>query len=286
MHPTLFELPWGGTANAYGTLILLGTLASMPGVWWDAGRRGVAADRRASFFVDFYLALALGAFVGGRLLHVLTMPREYVDDPMRVFVSDGTGFVFFGSLLAIVASWAWLARRHGVSFATLCDLAATWMALGHGFGRLGCFFAGCCWGAPGPTPPAMSFGPESIVALSEGAPLVDGATVPLHPVQLYESIGLFVLAAVLIAIRCLRGVEPRWRQASRYALGYGLLRLLTEMFRGDASRGLAWTWSSPTLAELLGLPPAQPLLLSSSQAMALVLVLVGVLGLRRTRPRA
>ncbi|MBX7078940.1 MAG: prolipoprotein diacylglyceryl transferase [Nannocystaceae bacterium] len=286
MHPTLFSLPWGGTANAYGTLILLGTLASMPGLWWDAGRRGIAPDKRASFFVDFYLALALGAYVGGRLLHVLTVPGAYLAEPWRLLVADGTGFVFFGSLLAIVGSWVWLSRRYAVPLSTLFDLAATWMALGHGFGRLGCFFAGCCWGAPTDAATGMQFPADSMVALHHGAAMDGEHTVPLHPVQLYEAIGLFVIAAWLVRTRLRRGVEAPYRQASRYALAYGVLRFATEMLRGDDSRGLLLSLPLPPLARLLHVPATQPLLLSSSQLLAAALVAVGIWGLRRTRSAA
>jgi phosphatidylglycerol---prolipoprotein diacylglyceryl transferase len=283
VHPILFELPWGGTANAYGTLIMLGTLASMPGLWWDLRRRGIAPGREFSFFVDFYLALALGAFVGGRVLHVLTVPAEYLADPLRVLVLDGTGFVFFGSLLAIVGSWILLARRYHTRFATMCDLAATWMALGHGFGRLGCWYAGCCWGAPTDAPWGVSFGPESMVVLHQGAAMHGDHTVPLQPVQLVEAIGLFAIAAALAILRVRRGIEPPWRQASRYAIAYGVLRLFTEMLRGDASRGFLLRIELPPLAALLGVPAAQPLLLSSAQLLAIVLIVLGVVGGRRAR---
>lgn len=281
MHPVLFELPWGGHANAYGTLILLGAIATIPGVWWDAKRRGVGAPEHLSFLVDFYLAIALGAYVGGRLLHVLTVPAEYVADPSRVFVSDGTGFVFFGSLGAIVASWVWIARRHRTLFSTLCDLAATWMPLGHAFGRLGCFFAGCCWGAPTESRWGVEFGPDAIVTLVDGAPIVDGHTVPLIPVQAIEATGLFVLAAALVALRVRRGPEPRWRQAGRYALGYGVLRFAMEAMRGDTTRGFAFEIPGGALAEWLGMAPTQALVLSWSQVVAAGLVVLGAVALRR-----
>lgn len=283
MHPVLFDFPWGGHANAYGTLILIGALASAPGVWWDAKRRGIGGTERLSFFVDFYLALALGAFVGGRLLHVLTVPSEYVADPSRVLVSDGTGFVFFGSLAAIVGSWLWLARRHNTQFSTLCDLAATWMALGHGFGRLGCLFAGCCWGAPTTRGFGVTFGPDSIVAAVAGAPMDGGNTVPLLPVQGFEALGLFVLAAILITRRIRRGPERALLQASRYALGYGVLRFVMEAIRGDDTRGFLLELPGGAVAQWLGMAPSHPLLLSWSQVVALGLVALGGFGLRRLR---
>lgn len=283
MHPVLFELPWGGTANAYGTLILIGGLSSIPGAWWDAKQRGIGGNQLLSFIVDFYLAVTLGAFLGGRLLHVLTVPSEYLANPMRVLVSDGTGFVFFGSLAAIVAAWAWVARRHGTAFSTVCDLAATWMALGHAFGRLGCLFAGCCWGAPTDAGFGVHFGPESVVALVQGAPMHGDHTVALVPIQAIEAGGLFLIAAVLALVRVRRGPEAPWRQASRYAIGYGLLRSATDSLRGDESRGFVFEVPGGALAELFGMAPTQPMLLSVSQLVAIGLVIAGIVGLRRNR---
>jgi phosphatidylglycerol:prolipoprotein diacylglycerol transferase len=282
MHPVLFELPWG-TANAYGTLILLGGCSTLPGVIWDARRRGIGGGKVASFVIDFYLVLILGAAVGGRVLHILTVPGDYLEDPSRLVSMSDSGFVFFGSLLFIFGGWVWLARRYGTKLSTIADLGATWMALGHGFGRLGCLMAGCCWGAPTPSAWGVEFPAESVVYLSDPALRTGEHTVALHPVAAYEAAGLFVLLLVLVAIRIRRGIEAPWRQASRYAAGYGGLRAITEIFRADGSRGFVFEATAPWLSSLLGLPADHPVALSISQLTALLLVAVGVYGLRRSR---
>jgi phosphatidylglycerol:prolipoprotein diacylglycerol transferase len=282
MQPQLFELG-GFSANAYGTLILVGGFIALWGVRWDARNRGIAKGQLTSFIVDFYLVLIVGAFVGGRILHVLTVPGVYAADPGKLFAVDSTGFVFFGSLLALFAGWVWLSRRYAIAFADLTDLALTWMGLGHAFGRLGCYMAGCCWGGATDGPTGVRFPDEAIVWLVEPS-LREGAhTVSLHPTQLYESIGLLVLFAVLLAFRLRRGIEPPWRQASRYALGYGVLRFIVELFRGDATRGFVFEVRSPALADALAVPALQPLVLSISQALALAIAALGVYGLRASR---
>jgi prolipoprotein diacylglyceryltransferase len=133
----------------------------------------------------------------------------------------------------------------------------------------------------------VRFGPDSLAVLTGGAPIVGRGdsltTLPLHPTQLYEAIGLLVLLAMTWGIRIRVGVERPWRMASRYALGYGLLRASVEVFRGDLSRGFLIEWSSPTLAGLLSLPPDHPLALSISQVTALVMVALGAWGLWKTR---
>ena len=143
--------------------------------------------------------------------------------------------------------------------------------------------AGCCWGAPTDAAVGVSL-PEASVAYLRDPGLHAGAgTVPLHPVAAYEATGLFVLLAVLLAIRVRNGVEAPWRQASRYALGYGAVRACTEVFRGDASRGFVFELTAPGLAPSLGLPADHPIALSISQLVALGLVIVGIYGLRTTR---
>ena len=142
--------------------------------------------------------------------------------------------------------------------------------------------AGCCWGAPTDGAWSLSFGPDSVAYLAGEVPHAGDHTVPLHPAQLYESLGLLTLFVVLLMIRRRRGVEAPWRAAYRYLVGYGLLRLSTEVFRGDPSRGLLLELRSDTLAGWLGLPADQALLLSVSQAIALAMLVVGVIGLRRS----
>lgn len=282
MHPVLLEIPGWGPINAYGTLILLGGLLAMPGLYWELKSRGLGSGRTGTMLLDLYLVLIFGAAVGGRVLHILTAPGPYLDDPSRVVSPDVTGFVFFGSMLAIIGGFHWIARRYGTTFAQVCDAGATWMPLGHALGRMGCLMAGCCWGAPTTVPWSLRFGPASVAYGAGEVPRLGDHTVPLHPTQLYEGVGLLALFVVLLVIRRRRGIEPAWRQGSRYLLGYGLLRLTVEIFRGDPSRGLLLELRASTLAGWLGLPPDQPLLLSVSQAIALIMVIVGIWGLRRT----
>ncbi|MCH9681597.1 MAG: prolipoprotein diacylglyceryl transferase [Deltaproteobacteria bacterium] len=282
MNPVLFELPGLGPFNAYGTLILLGGAIAMPGAYWELRQRGMGRERPGTMLLDLYLVLIFGAAIGGRVLHVLTAPGPYIDDPSRLWALDTTGFVFFGSMLAIVGGFAWLARRYETRFSEVCDAGATWMPLGHAFGRVGCLMAGCCWGAPTHVAWSIRFDAEAVAYGAGEVARVGGHTVPLHPTQLYEAGGLALLFIVLVWIRRQRGVETPWRQASRYALGYGLLRFTVEMFRGDPSRGMVFDLPIPPVARALGLAADQPLLLSVSQLIALGMVVLGVWGLRRT----
>jgi phosphatidylglycerol:prolipoprotein diacylglycerol transferase len=138
-------------------------------------------------------------------------------------------------------------RRHAMGFLAHADTLIPSVALGHFFGRLGCFSAGCCWGdvTHGHLPWAVHFPPESLAyqtfagRASPGAFLAAdrSATLPLHPTQLYESfgeLGLFLLLVLLVRPR-------KWfhgQVLATWLLLYAVLRTVVESFRGDVERGV------------------------------------------------
>jgi len=66
------------------------------------------------------------------------------------------------------------------------------LALGHGFGRIGCFSAGCCYGRVCSLPWGVNFHNEyshELTGITQG--------IPLHPTQLYEAILNFLNFFVL-----------------------------------------------------------------------------------------
>ncbi len=276
MHPILFELPWF-RATSYGTLILLGVLATVPGIAWDARTRGLPR----LFVADFYIVLVVGAIVGGRVAFLLASP-----DPApswdRAVALGGGGFVFYGSLGATVLGFLWLAKRYHTNVSTICDVLFTWLALGHAFGRLGCFYAGCCYGATSTTHVGVHFPEHSPAWADPAVERLASTTCALHPVQLYEASGLLVLLAIMLAFRR-RGLEGPWLQSARWALGYGTLRLVTEAFRGDSVRGQLMALTCPPLAEALGLPRQHALGVSPSQVVSVVLIGLGTWGLVRRK---
>jgi phosphatidylglycerol---prolipoprotein diacylglyceryl transferase len=62
-----------------------------------------------------------------------------------------------------------------------------------------------------------------------------GTTLPLHPTQLYESIGQLVLFALLIVARRYRRFQGE--VFALWLMAYALLRTTVETFRGDLERG-------------------------------------------------
>jgi phosphatidylglycerol---prolipoprotein diacylglyceryl transferase len=198
------------------------------------------------------LAIA-GGIVGATLLDVAVNLRRYLETPWP------PGMVFFGGLAGGAIASLLFIWRFRVPLGPLADAAAPSLALGHAVGRIGCLLAGCCYGrrVSGPWP-GLVFGDERApaTALSLGVH-------PLHPVQLYEAAGLTVLMLALLLAR--RWRRLRGRVFPLYLVGYGALRLCTELGRGDPQRGAVGP-------------------LSTSQLIALCAIVVGAVGLGWRRP--
>ncbi len=232
MHPILFEIPKIDFGNwvlgpipirMYGLMIGIGFLISMYLASRQARKEGLDPDR----ILDMGVYLLLAAIVGSRILYVLTNLQEFTRNPLDAFAIWKGGLVFYGGLLAAVPVGIWYVRRHKLPVWKTADIMAPYIALGHGFGRLGCFFAGCCFGAPCSGPFCITFSdPHSLAPLG----------VPLVPTQLIESGGEFLIFGLLLLVRRFRKYDGQvfWF----YPLFYAVLRFIIEFYRGDVVRGL------------------------------------------------
>ncbi len=106
-----------------------------------AKRVGVAPET----VMDLIFFSVVAGIVGGRLAYILVNFGDFLDHPMALILSR-TGFVFLGSVTASLGVITYIVYKRKLNFWTLTDVLITAVPLGHVFGRLGCFFAGCCHG--------------------------------------------------------------------------------------------------------------------------------------------
>lgn len=152
------------------------------------------------------------------------------------------GLTFYGGFLAAVAGSWWLFRRDRFPFWKGVDMGGMMVPIGLGFGRMGCFLAGCCFGQPSELPWGVSFPAFSPASEAQAmAGLLEGKQLPslhVHPTQLYEAATAFAIAAF-----CILFVHGRKRydgQVFAVFLGvYGGARFLLELWRADERGGLA-----------------------------------------------
>lgn len=220
MHPIAFSIG-DFSIHSYGLMAAIAFLTWVFVLLRRAQRFDISRDA----LVDVIFWSSLSATVGARALYVVANLDQF-DSPGEWFAFRDGGLVFYGGLIGGLLAATVMFRRHKLPFYLMMDLAASTIPLGHGISRIGCFFAGCCYGAETNLPWAVTF-----VAEGSSAPLGK----PLHPTQLYEvgwELGLFAL---------LSWYFPRRRFDGQVMLGYlvlyATLRSINELFRADATRG-------------------------------------------------
>jgi phosphatidylglycerol:prolipoprotein diacylglycerol transferase len=117
---------------------------------------------------------------------------------------------------------AYYLKKHCLPLWKTTDVFAPSLAVGQSLGRIGCFFAGCCYGKVCDLPWAITFtDPKSLAPTGT----------PLHPTQLYEALATFMIFLVLLQMG--RGKKFDGQVTWMYVLLYSISRIATEQFRGD-----------------------------------------------------
>ncbi len=145
----------------------------------------------------------------------------------------------FGALPAVLLLTHFLVpKKRGYELEVL-DGMIPGMALAHAFGRLGCFFGGCCYGKATDSALGVVFPVGSPAA--KALPSASGTgSVPVLPTQLFESVfELLLFGVMMLLLRRLRG-----RVTEIYAVFYGIFRFGMEFLRGD-DRGASGLFLSP-----------------------------------------
>jgi phosphatidylglycerol:prolipoprotein diacylglycerol transferase len=242
MHPILFEIG-GFPVYTYGVLLAAAYLLGLQFALMRAKRRGLDPNR----VMDLGIWIIVSALAGAKLLLLVVEWDTYGRNPRELLTLVRSGGVFYGGLIAAVSVALWYLWRHKMPVWEVTDVFAPGIALGHVVGRLGCLFAGCCFGKPTSVPWAITFHNE-YAAANVGTPL----NVPLHPTQLYEAGAELLILLFLLAIER-RGRPFAGRTFWGYLLLYGISRFIIEFFRGD-SRGTIGMFSTSQFVSLLIVP--------------------------------
>lgn len=173
----------------------------------------------------------VGAVIGAKILWLSTVWPAFIADIPCLFTQTNVflqkyvsgGYVFYGGLYgALAAVWLYC-RTQNLSFWGLMRCLMPIVPLFHGFGRLGCFCMGCCYGCP-----SERFG----ISFSRSFVAPNG--IPLLPVQLMEAGCEFLLFVVLAKM-----AQKHCSGKNMFCLwffSYGLLRFVLEFFRADDYR--------------------------------------------------
>jgi phosphatidylglycerol:prolipoprotein diacylglycerol transferase len=299
VFPVLATLRFGGRQiglHTYGVLIAVGLACGIAIAYQEAKRQKLDGGR----ILDLAFWLIVVGLLGARVAYVAINADDFVgicagsgvpgrgargiwsDCTRALRVWEG-GLVFYGGIAAAAVFAFRFSRRERWWPAQIADLFAPSLALGHAIGRLGCFAAGCCYGKELNIHWAFGFPPGSVAYdqyVAAGMSRETLSTPPLHPTQLYEAAGELAIFAVLLALRGRLRPRPGSLLLVYLAL-YALVRFVVEIFRGDYARRFVVGFDTPRLADLLHLPPNEPVLLSIGQLGSLAVMLAVVFELAR-----
>ena len=210
------------TIYGYGLIIGIGVIAAYLTAEYRARKRKLGNEDTVFFLVVWCV---IGGMLGAKLLYWITQYREILRDPSIIWTNLTDGFVVYGGILGgIFAGWLYC-RVRKLPFLKFFDLTMPSIALAQGFGRIGCFLAGCCYGRETDGPIAITF------TNSDFAP--NG--VPLIPTQLISSGLDFLHFGVLLFLA--RKCKGDGQVAGFYLIFYSVGRFILEFFRGDLERG-------------------------------------------------
>jgi phosphatidylglycerol:prolipoprotein diacylglycerol transferase len=143
-------------------------------------------------------------------------------------IADDTGATFLGGLIGGIAiflavyfvagKFLFKNKEHITNLSKIVQIAVCCIAIAHAVGRIGCLMAGCCYGKE----TTSFFGINMYY-------YVTGGYHKVIPVQLYESIFLFILFAVV----SYRTLKLKKYNLVIYLISYGVWRFFIEYLRGD-----------------------------------------------------
>ena len=237
--------------NTYTAATILGYAIGVVGAFYLGRRDG----RPWRDMIELGVVVVISAVLGAKVFHTLFEAKGHrlpdgsvaqslwdllAVDPWHWARLFEAGYVFYGgAVFGTFFAWLWAVRTRQQDKGAYGDYAAPFFALAYGVGRAGCFAAGCCYGVPTELPWSVQYplGHESHPHL-------------IHPVQLYDAFfgcAMFVVLWVLFKRRSFPG-----QTFAIFVLSYAVWRFTTEMFRGDADRGV-WLGDLLSTSQLVSL---------------------------------
>ncbi len=203
------------TIHGYGLMIAIGACVALFIAEALAKKKGLDAD----IMYLFLPVCIIGGLLGAKLLFCIVEIKAFLHNPMAVLA--GNGFVVYGGIIAGIASAVLLCKIKKLVFLQYFDVIMPGVAIAQGFGRIGCFLAGCCYGRETTSLIGIAF------TNSNFAP--NG--VKLIPTQLFSAAGMFIIGIILIIYS--KRKRKDGQVGSLYLILYSIGRFVIEFFRSD-----------------------------------------------------
>ena len=238
MHNDLFSIgPL--TVHMYGLMIAIGVIAALYVAEHRAPKNGM--DKEMVF--PLTMNCLITGIAGAKIMYCIVGWKQFIKDPLSMLGSSG--LVVYGGIIGGILSAVVYCKIRKLNFWDCFDIALPSVAVAQGFGRIGCFFAGCCYGKETSAWYGIAF------THSNFAP----NDVKMIPTQLISSAGMFLIACLLFWYA--NHAKKAGQIGAGYMVLYSIGRFGVEFLRGDLARGNVGT-------------------LSTSQFISLFIVVIGI----------
>jgi len=219
MSKTILPICGSIGIQSYGFFVVLGILAAYWLILRDPRiKKVISADK----FKNVILAAILSGVIGGRLLYIVEEPSS-IKSFFDIFKIWEGGMSSLGSILAILLVLPLYLRKINVNIVRFFDVLGVYAPLTYAIARIGCFFAGCCFGSKTNLPWAVIYKHSDSVA-----PLCQY----LHPAQLYSSAASFMIFLLMYFVISKKLLKTGQLICS-YLLLAGVERFCIDFVRGD-----------------------------------------------------
>lgn len=208
------------TVYGYGLMIAIGILAA----YWVGEYRTKKYGLEADHVFYFVIWCVVGGFLGAKILYLITDIKNILASP-GLILDFADGWVVYGGIIGGILSAMLYSRVKGLKFPAYFDMLIPSVALAQGFGRIGCFLAGCCYGKE--TDGFLA------VVFHESKYAPNG--IRLFPTQLVSSSLDFLNFFILIWFAKRKKADGQ--VGGLYLVFYSIGRFALEFYRGDLNRG-------------------------------------------------
>lgn len=224
MRQILFEIgPF--KLYSYGLMLAIGVIAAFMVAEKRSPKKGL--DPEQIFSLGIWCAV--GGFLGAKVLYLITEYKELFAGRMT-FRDVMYGFVVYGGIIGGILAGYLYCKVKKLNFLKYFDLVMPSIALAQGFGRIGCFLAGCCYGRETDAWYGMEFN-HSVYYNMIGVKVI--------PTQLIMSVANFVHFFLLVFIA--NKIYKTGKDgviAGCYLLFYSIGRFFIEFLRNDPRGGV------------------------------------------------
>ena len=237
---TLFSI-FGLEIDLYAILLTLGIVLCVVSIMLLMKREGFKRSARDAIIFIGFIAIIIGILSATLFQSIY----DFMEDPTKGFKITGR-MTFIGGLIGGIISYILIYLLYtklinprlkdtnlfkanmNKGIFELLVIVPIGITIAHGVGRIGCFFAGCCYGVETHAWYGIKFATTETTVI---------------PTQLFEAIFLLVLSGIMFLLYYKFNFKYN---LGLYGISYGIWRFIIEFFRGDDRGG-----------KILGLSPSQ-----------------------------